>query len=348
MLGIDPRTARIVWTVLLIFLLLYLTYLMRTTLLVLVFSVFFSYLLYPLVYLAERFKPRHMPRIAAVAAVFIIVIGFLAAAGIVFGPRIADEAVRLGQQLPDLLKPANLSKHIPLPAFIEPIWARLLDVLHGRVQADTRATLPLLQRAGEGIVHTLGNLIYVAIIPILSFILISEAPTLKAQLLPWFGKRRGLWRDIAEDLHLLFAGYVRAWFLLALAAFVSYSIALSMLGVPYPFFFAGASAVLEFIPVFGPLVSIGAVLGVSTISGYPHLLWLVVFFLLYRIFQDYMLNPYLMTGEAKVSPLLVVVGLLAGEQIAGTAGIFLSVPVLAALKIILTRTGVLARAGAKG
>ena len=54
-------------------------------------------------------------------------------------------------------------------------------------------------------------------------------------------------------------------------------------------------------------------------------------------FQDYVLNPYLMSEGVEVSPLLVIVGLLAGEQLGGVTGIFLSVPVLAALKIILIR-----------
>jgi len=57
----------------------------------------------------------------------------------------------------------------------------------------------------------------------------------------------------------------------------------------------------------------------------------------YRLFQDYVLNPYLMSEGVKVSPLLVIVGLLAGEQLGGVAGIFLSVPVIAALKIVLSR-----------
>lgn len=80
-----------------------------------------------------------------------------------------------------------------------------------------------------------------------------------------------------------------------------------------------------------------ATVTVAGFSGYPHLLWLIGFIVAYRLFQDYALNPYLMSEGVKVSPLLVIVGLLAGEQLGGVAGIFLSVPVIAALKIVLSR-----------
>jgi predicted PurR-regulated permease PerM len=60
----------------------------------------------------------------------------------------------------------------------------------------------------------------------------------------------------------------------------------------------------------------------------------------YRLFQDYALGPYLMGKGVEISSLMVILGLLAGEELGGVAGIFLAVPVLAAAKIILARLGV--------
>jgi predicted PurR-regulated permease PerM len=100
---------------------------------------------------------------------------------------------------------------------------------------------------------------------------------------------------------------------------------------------AGLAAVLEFIPFAGPLAASAAALVVAGFSGYDHLLWLLGFIVAYRVFQDYVLNPYLMSEGVEVSPLMVILGLLAGDQLGGVAGIFLSVPAMAALKIIFTR-----------
>ncbi|WP_278501429.1 AI-2E family transporter, partial [Paraburkholderia fungorum] len=67
-----------------------------------------------------------------------------------------------------------------------------------------------------------------------------------------------------------------------------------------------------------------------------------------RLFQDYVLNPYLMSEGVEVSPFLVIVGLLAGDQLGGVAGIFLAVPVIAMLKIVIGRARVFYASSAKG
>jgi predicted PurR-regulated permease PerM len=136
---------------------------------------------------------------------------------------------------------------------------------------------------------------------------------------------------------VLVAQYIRALVLLAMAAFVSYSIFLSVLGVPYSVLLAGVAGVLELIPFVGPLTGGIATLLVAGLSGYAHLLWILIFLIVYRLFQDYLLSPYLLSSGVELHPLLVLFGVLAGEQVAGIPGMFFSVPVIAALRIIVVR-----------
>ncbi|MGH9663127.1 MAG: AI-2E family transporter, partial [Bryobacteraceae bacterium] len=76
---------------------------------------------------------------------------------------------------------------------------------------------------------------------------------------------------------------------------------------------------------------------VTLFSGYQHLVWLLIFLVLYRMFQDYALSPYLMSSGVEIHPLLVLFGVLAGEQLGGVPGMFFSVPVMAALRVIYLR-----------
>jgi predicted PurR-regulated permease PerM len=55
------------------------------------------------------------------------------------------------------------------------------------------------------------------------------------------------------------------------------------------------------------------------------------------MFQDYVLQPYLMSSGVELHPLLVLFGALAGESLGGLWGMFLSVPVLAILRIVIVR-----------
>ena len=122
--------------------------------------------------------------------------------------------------------------------------------------------------------------------------------------------------------------------LLSLAAFVAYALFLSSIGVPYALLLAAVAALLEFVPVFGPLLAALVIIIVAGLAQFPHLLWVLIFIVGYRIFQDYILGPRLMGTGVGVHPILVLFGLLAGEEVAGVAGIFLSVPAIAAALII--------------
>lgn len=338
MLGFDFRVARVVWTVFLLALLLYITYTIAATVLVLVFAVFFSYLVYPLVEQVERVRPRRVPRTVSIALVFVFVIALVAAVTAVFGARIQEEALHLSEQLPALLRSNDVVAHIPLPGFAEPMRARILGFLRDQLANGTDQAMPLAKQFGVGVMHAASNLIYLVLVPIISFLLIKEAPAMRDEMLSWLSSaNRRLWDAIIKDLDVLLSRYVRALLFLAIATLVAYTIAFSLMGVPYSMLLAGLAAVLEFIPFAGPLAASVAALVVAGFSGFEHLWWLLGFIVAYRLFQDYVLNPYLMSEGVEVSPLMVILGLLAGDQLGGVAGIFLSVPAMAALKIIFTR-----------
>ena len=58
--------------------------------------------------------------------------------------------------------------------------------------------------------------------------------------------------------------------------------------------------------------------------------------MLYRVFQDYVLNPFLMSSGVEIHPILVLFGVLAGEKLGGIPGMFFSVPIMAILKVVLS------------
>jgi predicted PurR-regulated permease PerM len=206
------------------------------------------------------------------------------------------------------------------------------------MQGGQAQALPAARQLGVGLFHAAGNLIYVVVVPIFSFLMIRQAQAIEDFFATLARRQHGMvWTKIVRDLNFLLSRYVRALALLSLAALVVYGVVLSLLGAPFALLLAGVAGLLEVIPVFGPLAAGIAILTVALFNGYPHVWWLLAFVVGYRIFQDYVLNPYLMSEGVHVPPILVVFGILAGDELAGVAGIFLSIPVLAAARIIYGR-----------
>jgi predicted PurR-regulated permease PerM len=334
-IGLDIRAARAVWTGALVVLALYCVYMVRTTLLVALFGVFFSYLVYPPFALAQRVTGERLPRVLVLLVVFAFLLGLAALLGLLFGNQVATEANNLLQELPKLLQPGELQKRLPLPGPLEPLRDRVGAWLHRLFEGGPAQALPVVRNVGTQIFHAAGSLIYIVVVPIFSFLMVLHAPVFEDQIAALGKKKHGaLWCNVARGLNHLLSRYVRALALLSLATLAVYGTVLSLFGAPFGLLLAAVAALLEVIPVFGPLAAAVSIVTVAGFSGFGHVWWLIAFLVAYRIFQDYMLNPWLMSEGVDVPPMLVVFGLLAGDELAGVPGIFLSVPFLAAVRIV--------------
>jgi predicted PurR-regulated permease PerM len=339
MIGFDVRAARIAWTVGLIALLLYAIYEVRRTLFIFVLAVFFSYLVYPLVRYVDRFRPRRVSHTFSTIGVFALITLLLVGVGALVGPPMAEQAALLGQQLPQLIQDPHLADRVPLPAWFDPLRPRIEAFLRDQVQTGASYAIPVARRVGQEVVEFAGNLVFVVLIPILGFLFVKDGPAMRDRFLGWVSDspHSSTWIAILRDIDSLLARYIRALLLLSIATFAAYSLFFSIVEAPYGLLLAGVAGFLEFIPLLGPLVAGVVCLVVAGFAGYPHVLWIVAFIAAYRGFQDYLLNPYLMSGGVSIHPLLLFFGLLAGAELGGIAGIFLSVPVIAVAKIVTKR-----------
>jgi len=94
--------------------------------------------------------------------------------------------------------------------------------------------------------------------------------------------------------------------------------------------------------MFGPLVAAVIIITVTASTGYVHWPWITLFLGVYRIIQDYVISPRLMSSGLEVHPLLVILGVLAGEKLGGIPGMFLSVPIIALFRVIYRRYAAIA------
>lgn len=338
-LGIDIRTARAAWTVFLLALLIATAYTIRVTLVVFMVALLFAYMLSPLVNLVQSRLPKRVSPAIALVIVYVGFIGVLVGVGIFLGGRIVDEATTLGNRLPGFFQNPEWMKKIPLPAWLDPWRERIIQSIQAQFSTGGKDLMPYFQKALVSVLSSLNGVLFVVLVPILAFFFLKDGSQLRDEFIGGLTDppQRKLVNDILNDVHVLLGQYIRALVLLAIATFTTYSLFLMITGAPYALLLAGTAGVLEFIPVVGPLAAGAIVMLVCGFSGYTHLLWFAIFWVVYRLFQDYMLSPHLMSSGVELHPLLVLFGVLAGERVAGIPGMFFSVPVIATLRVIYVR-----------
>lgn len=135
----------------------------------------------------------------------------------------------------------------------------------------------------------------------------------------------------------MLAHYIRMQLVLAGLSVAAYMSVLSLLRVPYALALGAIAGVLEFIPIVGPLVGAAAILGVAFLANYHHILIVALFLGGWRLLQDYFTSPRLMGGKLELHPLAVIFAVLVGGEIGGVIGVYLSIPIAAALRIVWRR-----------
>lgn len=340
MLGVDARAFRAAWTVFLLALGVFVLYQVRRTILIFTVALLLAYLLSPLVEFLDRIRPPKSPRVLTLAAVYLFLLAVLGFAGTILGANIYSEAAQLADKAPSWFSSGDPLMNIPLPAALEPWKAQAIEEIHKELAQNADQILPFVGHVGHGILAVVGNLGFVVLVPILSFFFLKDAASLRRNILDQLieGPRRSLLEDILSDAHILLGQFMRALVILALATLVFYYIFLRAVGLPYAALLAGVAAPLEFIPMVGPLSAGVLIILVAVLGGNIKLaLWILLFLLAYRLFQDYVMQPYLMSSGVELHPLAVIFGVLAGGQIGGAPGMFLSIPIIAILRVIYRR-----------
>lgn len=333
---IDPRTTRILFTALLFALSLSFLYYVRHTLIAFLFAIFFAYLMDPLV---SRMAQLLRGRGRAIAAIYCILL-ILAGVFVFFvGPRIARQAERLEESLPSILENVS-SGQIAEQIGAQRGWSfqtrqRLKNLLVSHRQEIT----DVAERVGFRLGEVAQKVWLLFLVPILSVFFLKDGRAFGDVLAAMVQSRpqREFLQGVLDDLNQMLAHFIRAQLTLAALSMIVYSSMLGLMRVPYAMMLGTVGGVLEFIPVIGPLVAALLIVGVSMVQGYAH--WLVLIGLLgvWRLVQDYGFAPRIMGEKMRLHPLAAIFGVLAGGEVAGVLGIYLSIPIMASLRIVWKR-----------
>jgi predicted PurR-regulated permease PerM len=332
----DRRTVNVLLTALLFAVMLAIIYIARTVIIIFAFSILFAYLIDPIV----RFLQRHSlflrnlrgPHVAeAYLAILILIVITVHGLAPQFIPR-------LGRLIRES------------PAVMEDIYSGDIAVTTGHRngwdEAQSLRAKSLLQQRRENIrtlVESVRQFLSVAfggilLIPILSLFFLSDGERLANDVIHMVSTREthDTVRALAADLNDLLRHYIRAKVILAVLSLVFCSVAMLFLGYPRVLALGLMAGVLEFIPVAGWITALIAIVTVGLVA-HSHWIWMAALLGLWRMIMDYLIAPRVMGHELEIHPLLAIFTVMVGGAVGGIVGIYLSVPLVAALRVVWHR-----------
>jgi predicted PurR-regulated permease PerM len=329
---LDSRTLRVLFTTVVFLGVAAIVYLGRHILLALVLAVLFAYVLEPIVRAAQRWL--HGSRGAAIAAVYAVGLALLVATVMIAMPWLRSDGVQAASALPALserIASGTIAWQVGQSrGWSDETRARLAGVL-----ASHRAEIAAALRFAATRAAQLGAYAgYGVLIPIFAVFFLKDKSCVADLAMTFVSPaRRPFARRVFDDLDRMLAQYIRAQLIMAALGMAAYTIVLTSTGFAYGPLLGLLCGALEFIPFIGPAVSAAGLIVIGIFTGYDHCLVLLLFLPSWRLLQDYVNTPYFMGEGLELHPLVTISGVLIGGEVFGVAGMFLSIPAIAALRI---------------
>ncbi|MEK6287444.1 MAG: AI-2E family transporter [Acidobacteriota bacterium] len=321
----------------------WLLYEIRTLLLLLIVSIFFCYLIAPIVHLLEqpvyvaRYELR-LPHNVAILLVYLL-IGVVLFVGVqLIWQPLSQQVADLAKNLPGYTKSAegwvnkvfndanSWMRHVKIP----PQWR---EAIFSRASDMTNAVAGWMTESVAGALGYLQYLTWPILVPILSFFLLKDAAYFEQNLIALLPnerlQKRAHW--LLMDVSRTLAAYIRAQITACLVVGILVMIGLSLIRAPYPVVLATIAGLLEFIPLIGPLIAACIIVGLTLTVSFKTALFVALFLAVLRLIQDYFIYPRIVGHGIKMHTLVVIIAILAGAEIGGLVGVFLSIPAVGLL-----------------
>ena len=335
---IDVRTTRVLFTALLFALALGFLYVAHRTLFAFLFAIFFAYLVDPAV---SRLEKWTRGRGRAIAVIYLLLVILLVTFFFYVGPVIGRQAQRLSDSIPKLDKLGSGGQIAEQIAIQHGLSKRSKDELEAFLTGHRDNIVKIAQRVGIRVAGEIAQESWLLlVVPILAAFFLRDGRVFSEVLLSTVhaAPQREFLEGVLGDLNQMLAHFIRVQLTLAALSFLVYITFMGLvMRVPYALVLGTAGGMLEFIPVVGPLVAAVLIMGTALLLSYPHWAVLLIFLAAWRLTQDYVVSPRIMGKSMELHPLAAIFGVLAGAEIGGVLGVYLSIPVMASLRIVLRR-----------
>jgi predicted PurR-regulated permease PerM len=143
------------------------------------------------------------------------------------------------------------------------------------------------------------------------------------------------WRAIGNDIYKTVGGYVTGNLLISVIAGATATIVLLIMGVPYAVALGLLVALLDLVPLAGATLAGIVIVGVAFLHSVPAGIVVLIFVIVYQQLENHFLQPLIYGRTVQLSPLVVLISVLVGAELAGILGALAAIPVAGSIQGIV-------------
>jgi predicted PurR-regulated permease PerM len=305
-------------------------YLLRSIIVPLVFATIIAIVLHPLVNFFVRLKINRV-----LAITFTLLLTFLVLAA--FGSLVFSQASRFSETWPMLVEKFTSILNQTISDGAD-YFNKDPQKIHDWI---TKTQGELIKTNGAAIGQTLvilGNgLVVLFLIPFYIFMILFYHPILIEFIRRLFGTNaRSQVSEIVTQIKTVIQRYLIGLIIEASIMAILEIAALLILGIEYAFLLGIIGALLNAIPYIGGVVAVALpmMVALATKSTPLYAFYILIIYYIIQLIDNHYIVPVIVASKVKINALFSVIVVLAGNALWGIPGMFLSIPLLAIVKLI--------------
>ncbi len=298
-------------------------YILKDVLIIFLFAIIIASAISPF---ANWLDEKGFPRLFGVLLLFLVVLALIVGVLSLIIPYVSQDVSQLVTTLPQFVAKVSTSLEKVQqgsPQYLDFI-SEIQNILQGfsdYLQQSSQSILGL-------IIDIFGGVMSAIAILIISFYLSVTKNGIEnflGSVVPdkYEDYAIDLWKRAEVKVGLWLQGQLLLGLVMGLIVYVG----LSLMGIKFALILGFLVAILEIVPMVGPILAAIPAIFLAFLQSPALGLWVIVFYVVVQQLENHLLVPVVLGKTTGLNPVVVIIALLVGQRLAGIPGMILSVPV---------------------
>jgi len=305
-------------------------YIAKSIIIPIVFAIIIAIVLHPVVnFFVDKKINRIIAILIALLLTFLVIVAF---SGLIF-----SQVSRFGESWPILVDKFTLILNQTITSA-----SGYFDInpknIHDWITKSTNELLHFSNAAiGQTLVAVGSVVVILLLVPTYVFMLLYYHPLLIEFIHRLFStSNKSQVTEIVSQTKRLIQHYLVGLIIEAIIVATLDATALLILGIDYAILLGIIAALLNVIPYIGGIVAVALpmMVAVATKTTAWYAFYVLAFYYFIQLIDNHYIVPYIVASKVKINALFSIIVVLVGNALWGIPGMFLSIPLLAIVKLI--------------